>query len=468
LNHIDGAGATGLIYLFSVYSSALKKRFKLSQTSLGTIETCMFLAGTLSGKAWHFVDTFPNHNITHRRSGVIFFLSKLAKYPNLFPAHVIFLVFSGVLVDRLGPANGMRLGGGVMAFCFLAQFLVCERRLGFPDAAVLPALCALCAVQFLCSSCITASVFSTLKTVYAPHESSGWVVGVGKGWVGLFGAIVTQLYSYTAGAPDDSAQTFEFLLFLAGAALLLTVLPSFVVTKHPLLPLPPLPPLPYYGRLQAMTATVVLTCATTATGAFLGTPSGAARYVFLTLLLALFCVPLLSTAAAFDTPAEVAPYAALRRRGSTEGSGRGGTRRDRDRSASLDKDASLVGAGPLASPLLGGENGDAEEEPDGGPRPGRAHSSSGAGCSAGGARGATTWVMVHDGRCWLLLWCTFCVIGSGVLVTTNAAQMVEAVGAADGAAAVAVTLFSVAQVAETSHKVRKGNAFLYAWIIFIF
>jgi hypothetical protein len=76
--------------------------------------------------------------------------------------------------------------------------------------------------------------------------------------------------------------------------------------------------------------------------------------------------------------------------------------------------------------------------------------------------------MVHDGRCWLLLWCTFCVIGSGVLVTTNAAQMVEAVGAADGAAAVAVTLFSVAQVAETSHKVRKGNAFLYAWIIFIF
>jgi hypothetical protein len=70
LNHIDGAGATGLIYLFSVYSSALKKRFKLSQTSLGTIETCMFLAGTLSGKAWHFVDTFPNHNITHTEGAV--------------------------------------------------------------------------------------------------------------------------------------------------------------------------------------------------------------------------------------------------------------------------------------------------------------------------------------------------------------------------------------------------------------
>ena len=61
--------------------------------------------------------------------------------------------------------------------------------------------------------------------------------------------------------------------------------------------------------------------------------------------------------------------------------GRGGTRRDRDRSASLDKDAFLVGAGPLASPLLGGENGAAEEEPDSDPRPGRAHSSSGAGCS---------------------------------------------------------------------------------------
>jgi hypothetical protein len=47
----DGAGATGLIYLFSVYSSALKKRFDLTQRSLQTIETCMFLAGTVSGEA---------------------------------------------------------------------------------------------------------------------------------------------------------------------------------------------------------------------------------------------------------------------------------------------------------------------------------------------------------------------------------------------------------------------------------
>ena len=46
----DGAGATGLIYLFSVYSSALKKRFDLSQRSLQTIEICMFLAGTCSGR----------------------------------------------------------------------------------------------------------------------------------------------------------------------------------------------------------------------------------------------------------------------------------------------------------------------------------------------------------------------------------------------------------------------------------
>jgi len=56
--------------------------------------------------------------------------------------------------------------------------------------------------------------------------------------------------------------------------------------------------------------------------------------------------------------------------------------------------------------------------------------------------------MMQDPKCWLMLWVTFCVIGSGVLITTNGGQMVEAVGAPDGAAAIAVTLFSVAQVVK--------------------
>ena len=344
----------------------------------------------------------------------------------------------------MGPANGVRLGGGVMAAIFVLQFLVCERSLGLPDTAVLPVLCALCAVQFLSSSCITASVFSTLKTVYSPYESAGWVVGVGKGWVGLFGAIVTQLYSYTAGAPNDSPNTFEFLLFLAGAALALTMVPSLVVTKHPHLPFPPLP---YHSRLQAMTFTVVLTCAVTATGAFLDKPSSALRYGFLSLLLILFSMPLVSASKVFDTPEDHDSnyYSCIHSPQS-------------ENTINYNGNGGGNGTRVLTSPLLGNPYDECskedlydsrDREATKGIRVGRTPSSSSAAASPSSARGAggtSTWGMMQDPKCWLMLWCTFCVIGSGVMITTNGGQMVEAVGAPDGAAAIAVTLFSVAQV----------------------
>mmetsp|Transcript_43414 Transcript_43414/g.85645 ORF Transcript_43414/g.85645 Transcript_43414/m.85645 type:complete len:241 (-) Transcript_43414:162-884(-) len=57
----------------------------------------------------------------------------------------------------------------------------------------------------------------------------------------------------------------------------------------------------------------------------------------------------------------------------------------------------------------------------------------------------TTREMMASFRCWCFLWCTVCVIGGGVMVTSNAAQMMDAVGGKQGAAATAVTLFSVAQ-----------------------
>ena len=347
-----------------------------------------------------------------------------------------------MLVDRVGPANGTRLGGGVMATIFVLQFLVCERSLGLPDSAVLPVLCALCAVQFLSSSCITASVFSTLKTVYSPYESAGWVVGVGKGWVGLFGAIVTQLYSYTAGAPNDSPNTFEFLLFLATAALALTMVPSLVITKHPHLPFPPLP---YHSRLQAMTVMVVLTCAVTATGAFLNQPSSAIRYGFLSLLLILFSLPLISASSVFDTLEDNATNDCSRINSPhNDGNSNGSNNHEK-------------GAKTLTSPLLGGAYDECSKEDlyDSNDRAttkavrvGRTHSSSAAGPSVSGTGGVSTWAMMQDPKCWLMLWVTFCVIGSGVLITTNGGQMVEAVGAPDGAAAIAVTLFSVAQVVK--------------------
>jgi len=211
-----GAGATGMIYLFSVYSGALKQQFGFSQTQLEAINTSMFAAGTIT-------------------------------------------VLPGMLVDRVGPGHSMRLGGSLMASIFLLQFLVVHRRLGLSDGAVLPMMCFMCSVQFLCSSCITASVFSCLKTIYKPHESSGFVVGLGKGWVGLFGAIVTQLYKYTAGDVDNSPQTFMFLIFLAGAAAALTLVPSFIVTKAVSTQVNGRPQ-PYMDRMRGMVGAACFLC----------------------------------------------------------------------------------------------------------------------------------------------------------------------------------------------------------------
>jgi len=144
------AGSTGLIYLFGVYSSALKRQFGYSQTELDSISTVMFAAGSVT---WS----------------------------------------SGMLVDVLGPGRGLRIGGAVMAACFLFQYLLVNRRIGLSDSLVLSVLCASVFVQLLSSSTITA-FFSTLKATYRPDEQPGFVVGVGKGWVGLFGAIITQVY----------------------------------------------------------------------------------------------------------------------------------------------------------------------------------------------------------------------------------------------------------------------------------
>jgi hypothetical protein len=107
-----------------------------------------------------------------------------------------FSTIPGALVDYLGPNKGVRLGGGVMATCFIVQFLVCTRQIDVGNDNVLVVMCILAAIQFMSSCSITASVFPTLSAMYQPNESRGLVIGEGKGWVGLFGNNMTQ-YMYT-------------------------------------------------------------------------------------------------------------------------------------------------------------------------------------------------------------------------------------------------------------------------------
>ena len=119
-----------------------------------------------------------------------------------------------------------------MTTCFLLEFCVCVDVFGGSPkpGLVVGALSTLGAIQFLGSAMVTASVFPTVSAIYQPYENRGFVVGEAKAWVGLFGAIVTQVYVYAVGATDDSAQTFNFLLFLAAAAFGLTFVPSLIVT----------------------------------------------------------------------------------------------------------------------------------------------------------------------------------------------------------------------------------------------
>jgi hypothetical protein len=107
-----------------------------------------------------------------------------------------FSTIPGALVDYLGPNKGVRLGGGVMATCFIVQFLVCTRQIDVGNDNVLVVMCVLAAIQFMSSCSITASVFPTLSAMYQPNESRGLVIGEGKGWVGLFGKHDTQYISY--------------------------------------------------------------------------------------------------------------------------------------------------------------------------------------------------------------------------------------------------------------------------------
>ena len=93
-----GTCSTGLIYLFSIYSGALKKQFDFSQGELELINTAVFCAGILG-------------------------------------------VFPGWMSDRLGPSKAMLVGGATMGVAFTFFWLIARRILLVPSPAVMMSLC---------------------------------------------------------------------------------------------------------------------------------------------------------------------------------------------------------------------------------------------------------------------------------------------------------------------------------------
>jgi hypothetical protein len=161
-----------------------------------------------------------------------------------------------------------------------------------------------------------------------------------------------------------------------------------------------------------------MTCVVTATGALLNSKDFTVRMIFLTLLAILLSMPIISTLSIFD-----------------------GKQRHQvlENNALLKQPLSpitnvLHNSLLMDSDLIEPKTGDMQQQAQ------QQHMMSMK------VQDKTTLEMMKEVKCWLLLWCTFSVIGGGILITVNMGQMADAVGGGDGAASTAVTLFAVSQV----------------------
>jgi nitrate/nitrite transporter NarK len=189
-------GSCGLLFLFSAYSAAIKREFGFTQSQLTLINTTTYVAG--------LVQTLP-----------------------------------GAFVDRVGPRTGLKVAGCGFFAAFGCEWLIMTRRLAMPEGAVLPALCCVAFFSCLCNSCVTPSAFPVLYSMFEPSENRDFVFGIAKCWIGLFGALILNVYSCLFGELDDSSKAFRFVAFLAVASFALLIPPSLLITKRIAKPSPP-------------------------------------------------------------------------------------------------------------------------------------------------------------------------------------------------------------------------------------
>ena len=115
------AASTGLIYLSSLYSQALKDRLGLSQDNIETISLCCFCGG--------LVGYVP-----------------------------------GKISDVLGPRKTIVFGGLGQALTLCSFYVVAEQYV--PIQPVMVPLCIFSFLQYCTSGCTVAAVFSALSRLY--------------------------------------------------------------------------------------------------------------------------------------------------------------------------------------------------------------------------------------------------------------------------------------------------------------
>ena len=188
------ATMSGLLYTFAVYSSALKRRFALSQAQLA----------------------------------MVFAVPQLAQ---------LFAFVPGLVNDLCGARFTLLVGGSASAVAYLAMWLIARAALSAPTPAaphgangtaalgnalaplyaspsrVAAVLTVVNSAAALGASFVSAAVFATLVRAF-PRRSAA-AAGLVHGWVGLGGGVATQLFAGWVADPDASARTLDFLLLLA-------------------------------------------------------------------------------------------------------------------------------------------------------------------------------------------------------------------------------------------------------------
>lgn len=427
---IWAATASGLLYTFSVYSSALKHRFNLSQRQLAMTTAVPRLAQLLA-----FVP--------------------------------------GLVNDLNGPRATLLIGGGASAASYFALWALTREVLGGSGGPLVPlyassnriaaVLTVVNSAAALGSSFVSAATFATVLKAFPARGAAA--AGLVQGWVGLGGGVATQLFVGWVANPDDSPRTLDFVLLLAVGCVVATLCatPGMHVHGHGGADNATdgeASPSPHVdgerrarrrcavcggGRMAWLYAMTVGTLAFVTASALLPaggdarSARGAARLA-VSCTIALLCVAPLGVA--------LAPASCRRRATLTKRTAFDVVLVDilEQRLLEQQRAATEARASDDAAALDGAKEADADEDTEGDLE----------------GRSVHPLKMLLRWECWALLWSTGCIVGGGAMLLVNLGQICEsnfarplayalgvntasALSAAASLAAAAVTVFSVAQ-----------------------
>jgi Na+/melibiose symporter-like transporter len=279
----------------------------------------------------------------------------------------------GMLNDRAGPKLSLIVGGMAQTGSYIAYWAVATRRI--QTSAPVAMMSVLGATAMLGSSCITSAVFATLTRNFPKQR--GEVIGIAKAWVGLTGGVLAQLYTGFVGKPDNSPGTLNVVLVQAFLVFVVTV---------PIAPMVKLHTLAQDNannlrtRLRMAYATIALVVTTITVGAICESSlSQQGLRAFAIAMCVWWSIPMLIPLPCADDPEQR-------------------QRERRDKSGGT-KEPLLQQDKPLK------QQQQQQPTPEMGPL-----------------------LMLQHLDCYLLFYISSCLIGGGIMITMNAAQMVEAAG----------------------------------------